>query len=64
MVENLLHQYMVTKNVKNCLKTQNTPETKNIPSSDLILGVYKVEKTLNINSSHHIEPFNIKKQLF
>jgi hypothetical protein len=53
---------MAFKNIKNHLKTQNQPKNKKkkIHSSYLFLGVLKVKKTRNLNSSHYIELVHTK----
>ena len=52
---------MAFKNIKNHLKIQNQPKNKkNFHSSNLFLGVLKVKKTRNLNSSYYIELVHTK----
>jgi hypothetical protein len=60
-LETLLNQSMATQKPTNRLKTRNPPKIKILLKLKyVVLGVFKVKKTLKRNPPHHMEPSNIK----
>jgi hypothetical protein len=52
---------MATQKPTNRLKTRNPPKIKILLKLKyVVLGVFKVKKTLKRNPPHHMEPSNIK----
>jgi len=65
ILETLLNQSMPTQKPTNRLKTWNPPKIKILLElRSVVLGVFKVKKTLKCNPPHHMEPFNTKINRF
>jgi hypothetical protein len=56
---------MAAKKLINRPKTRNPPETKIPPELRyVVLGIFKVNKHLNVTSSYYIESFDTKIKYF
>jgi hypothetical protein len=61
-LKTLLNQYLFMENVKNHPKTWNSPENIKTSRAQIwLFRCFQCKKTRNLNSLHHIEPFDKKK---